>query len=775
MGERYLFFDSTADDERVYQQSDIADYWGSFLKSGVIHHNFVPNLKVFAYGNNRKIYVEPGKAIIDGHLYINGANLDKDIDEPDSLLGRIDRVVLRFDNTIDNRFIKVFIKKGETSESPIPPELTRTEEIYELSLAQISIVAGKSFVEQSDIVDERYNQKLCGLASSLVSVPTDDFMEQWNEWFYNLKGSTYVTVNELRVSENNIKRELANLNLQLEASRRVPNGVTFGTNFDTSFEMDIDYTRTFSVEELSITETNITVDDVAGLAIGQEVTIYDDVNLERRKILNITGYVIEVEALTKPYKAGVNVARSMAIADVVNNSLKFGVWGTYSTFVLNTEKVYIADRENRNDTVTGANRIALLDNELYVVSGTFNTPNSSWGCMILKKTNNTWGYFSSANIGGVSANKEFVQILPIDGKLWIFSANNLLIVSPNGTVAKAAQSIIYSDAPKIMVDDQNKRFWLWNGNVLREYSWDTSYTVTLVSTKTPFTTSSAGANVITRIGDTFYLARIYSNTLTIDTNSSIFSTSLSEGWSSNTLSVPTNLLHIVALFESNGKLHLVYIKTDGSNKVLCEIISNNNGLTWSTEIMISIIDSSTDTLFRNNGAFKDAADNVFVVFLRGYVGYWCKFNKKNDAWEYGVQKFHEDITTSWSSASFGTAYSRDIIIKKPITASYNYPDQNNIHVQGQWQVGNGAPITINDVRFTTKPTKEAVAWIQSEDGLAITDGTLNGRNMELTVHENETQLVGVKYENDIGEIRFTMQRASVDDDVKVKKILGGVE
>lgn len=47
--------------------------------------------------------------------------------------------------------------------------------------------------------------------------------------------------------------------------------------------------------------------------------------------------------------------------------------------------------------------------------------------------------------------------------------------------------------------------------------------------------------------------------------------------------------------------------------------------------------------------------------------------------------------------------------------------------------------------------------------------------MSLTESSGEIQLVGSKYDGDVAEVRFTMTRQSVDDDVKITRILGGVE
>src|SRR5690625_885545 len=106
--------------------------------------------------------VSSGSAMIEGHQYTNTDTKDLTVDGADSASDRIDRVVLRLDSNTDKRYIKAFIKKGETSSNPVPPELERTDYIYELSLAQVRIEAGKSFIDSSQITDERGDNDLMG-------------------------------------------------------------------------------------------------------------------------------------------------------------------------------------------------------------------------------------------------------------------------------------------------------------------------------------------------------------------------------------------------------------------------------------------------------------------------------------------------------------------------------------------------------------------------------------------------------------------------------------
>lgn len=176
--EYYRFFNNTPDDVREYKADDFAEYFRSFLTSGIFNQD--NSLEVQTKGLDMNVLVCEGFAFLTGYLYKNDDKKVLALNPADAFLNRIDRIVLRLDH--NNRFIKALVKQGQVNENPIPPELTRTETIYELSLAKINIIAGKSFVERDQIIDERMDENICGYVSSLVTIPTN---EMWDDWLEN--------------------------------------------------------------------------------------------------------------------------------------------------------------------------------------------------------------------------------------------------------------------------------------------------------------------------------------------------------------------------------------------------------------------------------------------------------------------------------------------------------------------------------------------------------------------------------------------------------------
>ena len=178
--EKFWFFNSAPGDPRVYQAQDFANYFGLVLTSGILAVNNQMGLQVEADGTDMRVYVEPGKAMIKGNAYENTANEYLTVDLPEATENRIDRIVLRHDLTNANRHIKVFVKRGTAS---APPDLQRDNFVYEISLARVLLEANTSTIDPLNITDERMDENLAGIVHSMITVPTSQFQEQWDEWF----------------------------------------------------------------------------------------------------------------------------------------------------------------------------------------------------------------------------------------------------------------------------------------------------------------------------------------------------------------------------------------------------------------------------------------------------------------------------------------------------------------------------------------------------------------------------------------------------------------
>ena len=152
------FLDSTEDKKHEYNQNDFARFHNQIIGTGV---SDVDSLTVSAK-NNMEIALSTGWIFANGYaLEIeNTKTLEHDVAHPDN--DRIDRVVVRFDTNPEGLDFYPVIKKGTPAKEPVAPSLTRDNYIYEMSVAQVLIKAGKSYVEDSEITDERSNDDVCG-------------------------------------------------------------------------------------------------------------------------------------------------------------------------------------------------------------------------------------------------------------------------------------------------------------------------------------------------------------------------------------------------------------------------------------------------------------------------------------------------------------------------------------------------------------------------------------------------------------------------------------
>lgn len=105
-----------------------------------------------------------GYAYINLHTIHNTTVLELPVSGSNGTLPRIDRVILRNDET--ERKPSIFILEGAYSSNPQPPELTNNDTIQEKCLAEIYVAAGAVAISQSDITDTRADTGLCGFIAS---------------------------------------------------------------------------------------------------------------------------------------------------------------------------------------------------------------------------------------------------------------------------------------------------------------------------------------------------------------------------------------------------------------------------------------------------------------------------------------------------------------------------------------------------------------------------------------------------------------------------------
>lgn len=110
----------------------------------------------------------------------NGAKLSLSIDPADTVLNRIDRIIVEWKtiNYADLPEIKVL--KGTPSSTAQPPALTNNSTLRQLSLARVSVAAGTTAITASMITDERMDKSVCGIVTVNVEIDTSMMHSQFS-------------------------------------------------------------------------------------------------------------------------------------------------------------------------------------------------------------------------------------------------------------------------------------------------------------------------------------------------------------------------------------------------------------------------------------------------------------------------------------------------------------------------------------------------------------------------------------------------------------------
>jgi hypothetical protein len=237
-------------DGPLYGSQDFADFFTNFLSTG-----FFTGLETEAT-DTMNVIVTPGSAFVEGYEYRNTNDLTLQMPTAEPSTDRIDRIVIRLDRTPDaSEHVTAMVRRG-TEE---PPDLMRNESVYEISLAQITVEAGKSYIEQYQITDERGDREVCGRVSNPnritdqidaidvkgPNVPLSNYA-QGIEHFY-VHGEAHQEIleewlNSIGISPADYGRSVNHLRLYVQSVNRRNN-----TGFQRLILFDWDQTRNYRI------------------------------------------------------------------------------------------------------------------------------------------------------------------------------------------------------------------------------------------------------------------------------------------------------------------------------------------------------------------------------------------------------------------------------------------------------------------------------------------------------------------------------------------------
>lgn len=130
-----------------------------------------------------EVTISPGIAWIkntnfSGKSIVSRSAVALTVPTADGALPRRDRVVIRFDKTMNATEIK--IKTGTPSSAATPPAVERTELVYELGLYTILVPAAALAISDTNITSTMLDESVCGLMQDAVTgISSQQMNAQW--------------------------------------------------------------------------------------------------------------------------------------------------------------------------------------------------------------------------------------------------------------------------------------------------------------------------------------------------------------------------------------------------------------------------------------------------------------------------------------------------------------------------------------------------------------------------------------------------------------------
>ena len=160
--------DGSAGYDNIIYSADFAEWLGTYFKNGILVPGgamITTQLKV-TNPDTSHIKIDKGNMVVNGRTAFVPEPVTIETTASSPNVERWDRVVIEL-NLEEN--INAFILKvvaGTESATPEPPELVRTDEIYQMSLSTVKHNNSGIY----EIIDDRINENLCGISQVLIGV-----------------------------------------------------------------------------------------------------------------------------------------------------------------------------------------------------------------------------------------------------------------------------------------------------------------------------------------------------------------------------------------------------------------------------------------------------------------------------------------------------------------------------------------------------------------------------------------------------------------------------
>lgn len=173
----HAFFYNSENGDRLYDADSFSEWLRKFFTTGV----FTGDLQVTAT-TGMVIQVASGYCNVNGKVKMWDTPTSFTLDTADDINPRIDRICIQRNDT--DRDITLVVKTGTPAASPSGASLQRSDGIYELCLAEVTVGAGAVSVTQANIADKRTDSDLCGIVTGTVEeIDFTQITAQWQAYY----------------------------------------------------------------------------------------------------------------------------------------------------------------------------------------------------------------------------------------------------------------------------------------------------------------------------------------------------------------------------------------------------------------------------------------------------------------------------------------------------------------------------------------------------------------------------------------------------------------
>lgn len=156
--------------DNVLYSQDFAEWMQTYFKNGVL----VPGGAVITtqlqvtQTDSTHIQINTGNMVVNGRTAFLTSPVNMEIAKAGPNMNRFDRVIVELNLESAVNSFRLLLVQGTMSSAPSLPELIRTDEIYQMSIATVK--SNQSGIYE--VVDDRVEESYCGISQVLIGVRT---------------------------------------------------------------------------------------------------------------------------------------------------------------------------------------------------------------------------------------------------------------------------------------------------------------------------------------------------------------------------------------------------------------------------------------------------------------------------------------------------------------------------------------------------------------------------------------------------------------------------